>query len=60
VARFRGNRDEAVVFWVPSRKAWRQMLWHAGFDGVEEIKRFTMRANLGWKIRHVVHHAHKS
>jgi tRNA (mo5U34)-methyltransferase len=60
VARFRGNRDSAVVFWVPSRRAWRQMLWHSGFDRVQEVKRFTMRANPGWKIRHVVHHAHKN
>ena len=59
VARFRGNRDAAVVFWVPSRKAWRAMLWYAGFDTVAELKRFTMRSTKGWKIRHVVHHAHK-
>lgn len=59
IARFRGNRDAAVVFWVPSRKAWREMLWYAGFDTVEEHKRFTMRSEQGWKIRHVVHHAHK-
>jgi tRNA (mo5U34)-methyltransferase len=60
VARFRGNRDAAVVFWVPSRKAWREMLWYAGFDSVDEVKRFTMRSTKGWKIRHVVHHAHKA
>jgi tRNA (mo5U34)-methyltransferase len=60
VARFRGNRDAAVVFWVPSRKAWREMLWFAGFDHVEEVKRFTMRSTAGWKIRHVVHHAHRA
>ena len=59
VARFRGNRDSAVVFWVPSRKAWREMLWYAGFDRVEEHKRFTMHSTKGWKIRHVVHHATK-
>jgi tRNA (mo5U34)-methyltransferase len=59
VARFRGNRDAAVVFWVPSRKAWRQMLWHAGFDSVEERKRFTMRSNHGYGVRHVVHHARR-
>ena len=58
-ARFRGNRDKAVVFWIPNRRAWRQMLWYAGFDRVEEVRRFTMRSTLGWKIRHVVHHAHK-
>jgi tRNA (mo5U34)-methyltransferase len=59
VARFRGNRDAAVVFWIPSRKAWREMLWYAGFGSVTEVKRFTMRSTEGWKIRHVVHHAHK-
>jgi tRNA (mo5U34)-methyltransferase len=59
MARFRANRDAAVVFWVPNRKAWRDMLWYAGFDRVEEIKRFTMVSTEGWKIRHVVHHAHK-
>lgn len=60
VARFRGNRDAAVVFWVPSRKAWRQMLWHAGFDQVDEVKRFVMKSNQGYGVRHVVHHAGKS
>jgi tRNA (mo5U34)-methyltransferase len=59
MARFRGNRDAAVVFWVPSRKAWKEMLFYAGFDDVSEHKRFTMRSNEGWKIRHVVHHARK-
>lgn len=58
-ARFRGNRDAAVVFWVPSRKAWKEMLFYAGFDEINEHKRFTMRSNEDWKIRHVVHHAHK-
>lgn len=60
LARFRANRDAAVVFWVPNRRAWRDMLWYAGFDRVEEINRFTMVSEVGWKIRHVVHHAHKS
>jgi tRNA (mo5U34)-methyltransferase len=60
VSRFRGNRDAAVVFWVPSRKAWREMLWFAGFDRVDEVKRFTMHSTKGWKIRHVVNHAHKA
>ena len=59
IARFRGNRETAAVFWVPSRKAWKEMLWYAGFDRVEEHKRFTMHSTNGWKIRHVVHHAHK-
>jgi tRNA (mo5U34)-methyltransferase len=60
LARFRGNRDKAVVFWVPNRRGWREMLWYAGFDRVEEVRRFTMHSTLGWKIRHVVHHAHKA
>src|SRR5437763_7490037 len=59
VARFRGNRDAAVVFWVPSRKAWREMLWHAGFDSVSQVRRFTMKSTQGWGVRHVVHHAVK-
>jgi tRNA (mo5U34)-methyltransferase len=59
VARFRGNRDAAVVFWVPSRRAWKEMLWHAGFDSIREVKRFTMKSSKGWGVRHVVHHAGK-
>jgi SAM-dependent methyltransferase len=60
MARFRGNRDKAVVFWVPNRKAWRDMLWFAGFDRVEEHTRFTMKSTEGYSVRHVVNHAHKS
>jgi tRNA (mo5U34)-methyltransferase len=59
VARFRGNRTGSVVFWEPSRRAWRDMLWYAGFDTVREVARFTMQSTAGWKIRHVVHHAAK-
>jgi tRNA (mo5U34)-methyltransferase len=57
LARFRGNRDDGVVFWLPSRRTWREMLWYAGFETVEERARFTMASTQGWKIRHVVHHA---
>jgi tRNA (mo5U34)-methyltransferase len=60
LARFRGNRDQAVVFWVPNRRAWRDMLWFAGFDRVEEHTRFTMKSTEGYSVRHVVNHAHKS
>jgi tRNA (mo5U34)-methyltransferase len=56
-ARFRGNRTGSVVFWEPSRRAWRDMLWYAGFQTVREQARFTMQSTAGWKIRHVVHHA---
>jgi tRNA (mo5U34)-methyltransferase len=57
LARFRGNREGSVVFWIPSRRTWRDMLWHAGFDEVHERSRFVMRSREGWSIRHVVHHA---
>jgi tRNA (mo5U34)-methyltransferase len=59
LSRFRGNRDDGVVFWLPSRRTWRQMLWYAGFERVDEAERFTMQSTRGWKIRHVVHHAHR-
>ena len=59
-ARYRADRDAAIVFWMPNRKAWRAMLWQAGFDEVEERKRFTMRSDLhGYSVRHVIHHARK-
>src|SRR4051812_20483735 len=60
MSRFRGNRDAAVVFWIPNRRAWRDMLWYAGFDEVNEYKRFTMKSSEGWSVRHVVNHARKT
>jgi tRNA (mo5U34)-methyltransferase len=59
VARLRIDDPSAVVFWRPSLKAWRRMLWSAGFDRVERHGRFTMRASGGVKVPHVVHHAHR-
>jgi SAM-dependent methyltransferase len=56
VARFRGHRS-AVVFWLPSRKAWREMIRFAGFDRVEERARFRLKSSQGYSVRHVVHHA---
>jgi tRNA (mo5U34)-methyltransferase len=58
-ARFRGNREQAVVFWLPNRRAWRELLFCAGLDDVREVTRFTMRSTQGWGVRHVVHHATK-
>ncbi len=58
-ARFRADRDQAVVFWLPSRRAWRRMLWSAGFDSVSEHGRFTMQSTQGYGVRHVVHHARR-
>ena len=60
MARFRGNRDAAVVFWIPNRRAWREMLSYAGFDRVEEVARFSMESNEDYAVQHVVHHAHKT
>src|SRR3954470_5421745 len=60
MSRFRGNRDAAVVFWIPNRRGWRDMLWYAGFDKVEEHNRFTMKSSEGWSVRHVVNHCHKT
>ncbi len=56
-ARFRGNREQAVVFWLPNRRAWRELLFCAGLDDVREAARFTMQSTQGWGVRHVVHHA---
>jgi tRNA (mo5U34)-methyltransferase len=55
--RYRADRDAAVVFWQPSRRAWRRMLGTAGFDRVSEHARFPVRSGQGFSVRHVVHHA---
>jgi tRNA (mo5U34)-methyltransferase len=54
VARFRADDPNAVVFWRPSLRAWRRMLWSAGFERVERHSRFTLQPV---KSPHVVHHA---
>ena len=59
VSRYRADREAAVVFWLPSARTWRRMLWTAGFDRVEEKARFTLESTNGIHVRHVVHHAHK-
>jgi tRNA (mo5U34)-methyltransferase len=57
VARYRADRAASVVFWLPNRRAWRRMLWTAGFDRVVERARFSLQAGRGFAVRHVVHHA---
>jgi tRNA (mo5U34)-methyltransferase len=57
--RWRGDDPSAVVFWRPNLRAWRRMLWSAGFERVERVGRFTLRATDGVKVPHVVHHALK-
>jgi len=58
-SRYLADRDKAVVYWLPSARTWRRMLWTAGFDRVERFSKFKMRATGGWHVRHVVHHAYK-
>jgi tRNA (mo5U34)-methyltransferase len=59
VSRYRADREAAVVFWQPSARTWRRMLWTAGFETVREHGRFKMPSRDGFAIRHVVHHASK-
>ncbi len=59
-ARYRADRNQAVVFWMPSARAWRRMLWSAGFDRVERHGSFVLQATNGLRVPHVVHHAHRS
>ena len=57
--RWRGDDPAAVVFWRPNLRAWRRMLWSAGFERVERHSRFVLRATDGLRVPHVVHHAFK-
>ena len=43
VSRYHADRDKAVVFWMPSRRTWRRMIWTAGFDDVVEHERFKVQ-----------------
>jgi len=58
VARYRADREQAVVFWLPSARTWRRMAWTAGFEDVREHGRFRMRAK-GFSVPHVVLHARR-
>ena len=60
VSRYHADRDKAVVFWLPSRRTWKRMIWTAGFDRVQKHSTFVMEATDGLKVPHVVHHAFKS
>jgi len=59
VSRYFADRDSAVVYWLPSIRTWRRMLWTAGFDKVEQMDKFKVRAREGWSVKHVVHHCTK-
>ena len=54
-----GDDPAAVVFWRPNLRAWRRMLWSAGFERVEHHGRIVLHATDGLKVPHVVHHAFK-
>jgi tRNA (mo5U34)-methyltransferase len=59
VSRYRADREQAVVFWLPAARTWKRMVWTAGFDRVETRGRFAMRAR-DFRVRHLVLHAFKS
>jgi tRNA (mo5U34)-methyltransferase len=60
VSHYHADRDRAVVFWLPSIKTWKRMIWTAGFDRVEQVSRFKVEARAGWSVPHIVHRAHKT
>jgi tRNA (mo5U34)-methyltransferase len=60
VIRYRADRDAAVVFWQPSARTWRRMMWTAGFDDVRRHARFKVPSSEGYSVRHLVHHASAS
>lgn len=59
VSRYRADREKAVVFWQPSARTWKRMMWSAGFDRVSERCRFTMKSRDGFSVRQLVVHCHK-
>jgi tRNA (mo5U34)-methyltransferase len=63
LSRFRADRDSDVVFWQPSVRAWKRMMWAAGFDRVDQHGRFVMRAGQTtgreFTVPHLVLHGHK-
>jgi tRNA (mo5U34)-methyltransferase len=58
-SRYRADDPSAVVFWRPNIRAWRGMMWTAGFDRVEVHGRFKLRSTEGFTVPHVVLHASK-
>jgi tRNA (mo5U34)-methyltransferase len=56
MARYRADDPSAVVYWRPSARTWKRMMWTSGFDEVTEHGRFRMRSRDGFVVPHVVHH----
>ena len=59
VSRYMADRDKAVVFWLPSKRTWRRMVWTAGFDRVEQKGTFGMKVKDEFTVPHVVIHGFK-
>jgi tRNA (mo5U34)-methyltransferase len=59
VSRFRADDEASVVFWRPNARAWKRMMWSAGFDSVSARGRFRMRSRDGFSVPHLVLHAGK-
>jgi tRNA (mo5U34)-methyltransferase len=57
VSRLYAHR-KSMVFWQPSVRTWRRMLWAVGFERIEQRRKFKMRSK-DFEVRHVVFHAHK-
>jgi tRNA (mo5U34)-methyltransferase len=60
VSRSYVRRDAAIVYWMPNIRCWKELIWAAGFDRVEQRARFSMKSNDGYAVRHVVLHGHKA
>ena len=58
-SRYMGDSGQAVVFWRPSRRTWRKLVWSAGFDRVEQKGTFDMKVKDEFTVPHVVLHGFK-
>ena len=58
-SRYMADSGQAVVFWRPSRRTWRRMVWSAGFDRVEQKGTFDMKVKDEFTVPHVVLHGLK-
>jgi tRNA (mo5U34)-methyltransferase len=59
-SRYMADRGHAVVFWRPSRRTWRRMVWSAGFERVEQRGSFVMKVRDDFAVPHVVLHAERA
>jgi tRNA (mo5U34)-methyltransferase len=57
LVRFRGHHDR-VMHWKPNIKAWKRMLWTAGFDDVRLVAKFRMPAK-DMEVPNAVFHSRK-